>query len=101
APGERDPSAAAVADELERYLRGEELETKHPGLWQRLRRWARREPALVYRLLALALCLGIIQVNYHVARNVDLALHPEVLGVLLFWGAASVACQRLLRAEGW
>jgi serine/threonine-protein kinase len=100
-PEDRYPSAGAVADELERFLKGEEIETRHLGLGQRLRRWARREPALVYRLGALALSLAIIQANYHLSGNVPLDLHLAVMGVLALWGAASVVCQRLLYVEGW
>jgi eukaryotic-like serine/threonine-protein kinase len=101
APEDRYPSATAVAEEVERFLKGEEIETQHPGPWQRLRRWGRREPALVYRLGALALCLVILQVNYHVAGNVALDLHLSVMGVVVLWGLASVVCQRLLRVAGW
>jgi serine/threonine-protein kinase len=102
APEDRYPSATAVADDLERFLKGEEIETKHPGLWPRLRRWARREPALVYRLAALLLSFAIIQVRFHVSTHIDMKLHLEVLGVLGLWGLASVVCQRLLsRGEAW
>jgi serine/threonine-protein kinase len=102
APEDRYPSATAVAEELERFLKGEEIETKHGGLWPQLRRWARREPALVYRLVALVLSLVIIQVRFHLSDSVHPDLHAKVLGVLGLWGLASVICQRLLaRGEVW
>ena len=51
-PDDRYASAGAVAEELEKFLRGDEIEWDQPGLWNRLRRWSRREPALVARLAA-------------------------------------------------
>src|SRR5439155_1457516 len=38
-PQERYPSAAAVADDLERYLRGEAIEPRRISSLHRLRRW--------------------------------------------------------------
>ena len=51
-PQRRYPSADAVADDLQRYLRDEPLEVPSRGLLQPLRRWGRREPALVTHLAA-------------------------------------------------
>src|SRR5262249_45621830 len=61
APEERYPSAVALADDLERYLNGEEVEAPRAGLASRLRRWTRREPALASRLIGLTACCLIIQ----------------------------------------
>jgi serine/threonine-protein kinase len=102
APEDRYPSATAVAEELERYLKGEEIETKHPGVWPRVRRWVRREPALAYRLAALVLSFAVIQVRFHISAAVHPDVHWQVLGVLGLWGLASIACQRLLaRGAAW
>jgi hypothetical protein len=50
-----------VADDLRHFLAGEPLEhTPAPGPWQRLRRWARRKPALATRLGVIAACLAVI-----------------------------------------
>ncbi|HEV3023117.1 MAG TPA: serine/threonine-protein kinase, partial [Pirellulales bacterium] len=43
-PTNRYLSAGALADDLERYMQGELVEARSAGVWQRLRRWARREP---------------------------------------------------------
>src|SRR5262249_4923494 len=59
-PAERYPSAAALAEDLERYINGEAVEARQTGLVQRLRRWARREPALVYRLAVLLILMFIV-----------------------------------------
>ena len=47
-PQDRYPSAAALADELDRYLQGEVIDAT--SSISRLRRWNRREPELVARL---------------------------------------------------
>ena len=52
-PQRRYATAAAVADNLERYLKGEVVEGLTPGLLARIGRWSRREPALVSRLAPL------------------------------------------------
>jgi eukaryotic-like serine/threonine-protein kinase len=57
-PGQRYPSARALADELGRYLDGEPILGRQLALWQRLRLRARRHRALVvlggWSLVALA-----------------------------------------------
>src|SRR5262249_43889801 len=58
APNRRLPSAAALADELERWLAGEPVRTRPLSLWERGRRWARRRPA-VAALTALAVGLAV------------------------------------------
>jgi eukaryotic-like serine/threonine-protein kinase len=45
-PAERYESAAAVARELDRYLRGEPIEARPPSRVGRAVRWCRRHPAL-------------------------------------------------------
>lgn len=98
-PRERYQSAAALADDLERFLRGEDVEARSPGLPQQLRRWLRREPALVLRLLALGTCAIIAQVRYLLTPEASLSLHHEVLGVLGAWAVVSILLQRWLRRE--
>jgi serine/threonine-protein kinase len=101
APEERYPSAAALADDLERFLNGEEIEPPRAGLLSRVRRWARREPALASRAIVLAVCCLIIQVNYSIGGQVDLGLHLKVMGLFGLWGLASLLFQLLLnRKEG-
>jgi serine/threonine-protein kinase len=100
-PAERYSSAAAVAKDLERFLEGEEVEARPPGVWSGLRRWARREPALVSRLGALLIFTMIVHVNYQLQHAVSLGLHMEVLGLLALWAAASVIFQWGLGRERW
>jgi serine/threonine-protein kinase len=99
----RYASAAALADDLERYLKSESVDARPPGLVQRVRRWSRREPALSSRLGVLALCVVILQINYWMTQGTDDAVdpraHAQVMIVLALWAAGSLVCQRGLSHE--
>jgi serine/threonine protein kinase len=100
-PAERYPSAAVLADDLARFLKNEEIEVRRPGLYNRLRRWVRREPALASRLVTLGICLVLAQISYQAFPGVPLRLHLSVVGILAVWAALSVACQLFLVRERW
>ncbi len=59
-PGRRYSSAEQVADELDRWMRGETIQARPVGRAGRMVRWVRRNPALAttYALTALAVTLG-------------------------------------------
>jgi hypothetical protein len=63
-PERRFESAAALADELGRWLRGESIQTRRPRWWVRARRTIRRRPraavACLVVLLAGAIALGAV-----------------------------------------
>jgi serine/threonine-protein kinase len=100
-PERRYASATELADDLEHFLNGDTVEARPQGPWQHLRRWARREPALVARLAGLALFTAIIQLNYSVNPHDRPDLHYTVLAVVGIWALLSWVCQRLLRYEAW
>ena len=55
-PASRYASATAFADDLARYLQGEPIFARAATRRERLRRWAKRHPALA--MLGLAMCVG-------------------------------------------
>src|SRR5262249_35446024 len=59
-PHKRYPSAAALADDLRRFLAGETIQARPSTRWERGLKWARRHPAraAVYVLALLAVLLG-------------------------------------------
>ena len=97
-PANRYASAGALADDLERYLKRESIEARPTRFRQRLRRWARREPALVSRLGCLTVASGIVQWNY-LQSGGDWLLHVQVMGVFAVWAVVSLLFQSLLRRE--
>ncbi|MDB5353521.1 MAG: serine/threonine protein kinase [Planctomycetota bacterium] len=96
-PGDRYDSAEALAADLERHLKGDDVFAHPAGWWLRVRRWARREPALASRLGGLGLCLAVAQVNYQVMHPGPLSTHLEIMGLLALWLGASWIYQRWLR----
>jgi serine/threonine-protein kinase len=59
-PGNRYPSAEALADDLHRFLEGQPVRARPVPVWRRLGRSARRRPALVACALAAAALVGLL-----------------------------------------
>ena len=98
-PQDRYASAAALADELDRYRQGEVIDAT--TLIPRIRRWNRREPELVARLGGLLLVALIAQFNYHfLSPNRSFWLHCAIQTVLALWAISAVIFQAMLRS-GW
>ncbi len=98
-PENRYASAAALADELDRYLQGEYIGAT--TLIPRLRRWNRREPELVARLGGLGLVALIAQYNYlYVSANPIFRLHYTIQAVLALWACSAVLFQTMMRTGG-
>jgi len=95
-PENRYPSAAALADELDRYLQGEYIGAT--TLIPRIRRWNRREPELVARLGGLGLVALIAQYNYlFVSPNPIFGLHYTIQAVLGLWACSAILFQTMMR----
>lgn len=99
-PDARYQSAAALADDLERFARGEVVEARAPGPAARLWRWARRSPALASRVAILSAFEVIGVVNYSLGV-VDADFHYRVTAILAAWLVASFVFQRFLESERW
>lgn len=101
-PDDRYPSAVALAEDLERYLRGDAIDVRPAGLWPRFRRWARREPALVSRLVGVGLCIAISQFKHtFYPGDVTNGEHWSVLAPMFVWIGASIVFQQMLNREAW
>jgi serine/threonine protein kinase len=98
-PRDRYPSAGALADHLDQYLRGESIDATSP--WQQIRRWNRREPELVAHLGGIGLCAALTQYNYYMAPDPRPTVHYSVQAVLFLWAMASILFQVLLRRGSW
>ncbi|HWE40656.1 MAG TPA: serine/threonine-protein kinase [Isosphaeraceae bacterium] len=101
APERRYPTALALAEDLERLLRGEEVEAERLGLVPQLRRWARREPKLAYGLAGLVAIEVLILVNAWADPQTNLDHVAKVSAVLVVWGLVKVLYQALSRRPGW
>jgi serine/threonine protein kinase len=95
-PRNRYESAAALVDDLERFLRGEPLLTAAPGPIRSLFRWSRREPALASHLGALGVATLILQLKYMVS-GADRPYHLMVMSVFGAWALGAVVCCWLMR----
>ena len=100
APEQRYASAAAMADDLDRFARGEPLEVRPPRLGQRLAGWTRRQPALAWRLAALGVFYVVELANYTFG-GVGLRLHEQISLLVAAWAGLSILCQQFLESRRW
>jgi serine/threonine-protein kinase len=84
-PERRYPSASALADDLERYLRGEPVQAARIGPIGRVARWGRQNPDLMARLIGVGGILLFTQINYSMISNPDWVSHLKVTAVEALW----------------
>lgn len=94
-PADRYASAAALADDLERYIRGEPLAVRPPGVIQRAAQWTRRRPALACRLAGLGVFYAVEIVNYHYGV-VAWPFHWKMTVLATIWAVVSILCDWLV-----
>ena len=99
-PVNRYESATQLADDLQRFLKDEPLQSQRQDVWQGLRRWSRREPALVAHLCGILVVLVIIQIAHRVLAS-DLVYHYAHVYVLCVWMAVSCLLQKLMKVPRW
>lgn len=97
-PTQRYQSAAELAEELDKYLRGEPVQARAPGFFQHVKRWYRRKPALAARWSAMVLGGGILHLS---ALNGATPWNHQidVLQLLAIWAVVSWIFQTMIRAE--
>jgi hypothetical protein len=98
APERRYASATALAEDLDRYLRGEPVEARPAGLASRTRRWIRREPGLAVRLAIMVVVMGIVELTYLLEEG-PFPRREKIRISFAVWAALAFALQWLLRRD--
>lgn len=93
-PSKRYASAEQLVEDLRRYLNNEPVAARPADIGQRLRRWCRREPALIAHWLGLLSILVTVQITY-LLIGTDIAYYSKHTGVLLAWMATALVLQKL------
>ena len=99
-PALRYSSAADLANDLERFLRREPVDARAASIVETIRRWGRREPALVSRLAGLAVAALITQATYIIDGS-DLRYHLNVMSIFGCWAILAVFFQKMMNHEAW
>lgn len=99
-PEDRYPSAEDLADDLERFLKGEVIKARPPHLLQRLLAWGRREPAMASRLAALSVFYLAELLNHRLGLLGD-AEHLRLSILVGIWALSAVAFQQALKFQRW
>lgn len=97
-PERRYESAAALAADLRRYLKGDAILARPPGNWERARRWAKLHPAVATLLaivpaIMIASIVGLFEHNRRLrvalnrAESSEAELRPRVYGANM-WRAS-------------
>ncbi len=98
-PEDRYASAGEVARDLDRFLQGQPVQARPPTYLERVRRFARRAPALTVHLVALLMLVIVAQLRFLMTDGLDLGLHLKITGMLLAWIATSVGLHLIARSE--
>ena len=98
-PEDRYSNAHELADDLERYLQGYIVEAT--GVFQKLRRWTRRQPEVVFRLGGLSVVALLTEFNHRFsAPKASYGVHYGVQATLLLWAVSALLFQ-FFWSKGW
>jgi len=95
---DRYASAVELADDLNRVRHREPITIPAIGLWQRLRRWSRRNPPLASHLAAFVVMALIVQTANIIAGE-ERAPYRPVMAVLAIWTGVCYTLQQLLHRD--
>lgn len=95
-PDRRYASAAALANDLDRYLRREPLEARAAGFTDHFRRWIRRESGLAARL-AIMLAAMFLMEGEHLLSHRAWTYHLEIKIAFVAWAFLAIVFQWFLR----
>jgi serine/threonine-protein kinase len=100
-PDERYPSASALADDLDRFLRHEPPQARSATPWQLVRRWVRRQPVLAWHWIGMTVVLVLLQFVFVARPSKDIVYHLGICGTLIGWMVACASLARLLEQRKW
>ena len=98
-PSDRYVSAAALAADLDRFLRREPPEARSATPWQFVRRWVRRQPVLAWHLIGMLAVFVLIQFVYLAHLHSEIGYHLQISGTLVAWMISCFAFQRMMERE--
>jgi serine/threonine protein kinase len=91
-PAKRYASALALAEDLICFLKQEPISARPSGIFQKICRWSRREPALVSRWIVLIVATGIVQTKY-IIDGFDWVYHVKIMSVFGLWAVVAFVFQ--------
>ncbi|MHC4879712.1 MAG: serine/threonine-protein kinase [Planctomycetota bacterium] len=97
-PELRYQSAEELAEDLDRYLKGETVAASAQGVYHLWRRWMRREPALASRWAAILLGGLIVHFSW-LTGDIGDPKHDLILRLLGLWALSAFVFQRLQRSD--
>ncbi len=97
---DRYASADELADDLDRFCRGEAVAVRPPNPFERIWSWSRREPALASRVTALAIFYLVELVNFALG-TVPARFHEQITVLTAAWAISSFALQQCLKYQRW
>lgn len=97
APEKRYASAGELAEDLDRFLAGDVVESTASSFTDQVKCWVRRNPPLAAHMIVLAFFFGIELLWFHLFKIRTAAYHYTLLTILSLWGGSALVFDRFLR----